>query len=234
MRVRIRSAHSNKVHEIQSMESSGKSHEVPSTAEEVLLGLNRIFPIVKRLYGVRKIGIFGTFARRDPDDSGRTELLVEFSKGFETYRFYLDLRQYLCEHLGIEVYLVTSRVYQEGENPAGGKPGDIPVDREPVAALIADFETLAEKCGGLSVEAFSRNSSLRDFAEECLETAALIVRETSPETKKSGPKIPWGEIEAIGADIACSRYPADPHLVWHYIHSDVPVILGNLRRLATN
>ena len=216
------------------MENPGKRNEEPTAAEQVLLGLNKVFPIIKRLYGVRKIGIFGTFARRDPDDGGRTELLVEFSKGFETYRFYLDLRQYLCEHLGIEVYLVTSRVYQEGENPAGKNPGDIPLDGEPVAALIAGFETLAEKCGGLSVEAFSRNICLRDFAEECLETAALIVRETSPEIKKSGPKIPWEEIEAIGADIACSRYPADPHLVWHYIHSDVPVILGNLHRLATN
>ena len=214
------------------METPGKSNEEPTTAEEVLLGLNKVFPIIKRLYGVRKIGIFGTFARREIEDGERIELLVEFSKGFESYRLYIDLRKYLCEHLGLTVYLVTSRAYQEGENPDIRKPGGAPANGEPLPALIANFETLAEKCGGVSVEAFSRNISLREFAEGCLETAALISREINPQIKKSGQKIPWEEIEAIGSDIACSRYPADSHLVWHYIHSDVPVILGNLHKLA--
>ena len=43
-------------------------------AEEVLVGLNTIFPVLKRLYGVKKVGIFGCFARRDPGTIDAIEL----------------------------------------------------------------------------------------------------------------------------------------------------------------
>ncbi|HVP93823.1 MAG TPA: hypothetical protein VMS89_01480 [Methanoregulaceae archaeon] len=214
------------------METPGKNHQEPTSAENILLGLNKVFPIIKHLYGVRKIGIFGKFARREIEDAEHIELLVEFSKGFESYRLYLDLMQYLSEQLKTRVYLVTSRVYQEGERPDKLETSDIPVPGDPLPVLIGNFEILITKCEGVSVEAFSRNSSLRNFAEDCLEKAALLVREISPDVKISWPGIPWCEIEAIGADIACSGYPADPHMVWYYIHADLPVILGSLHKLA--
>jgi len=204
-----------------------------TTAEEVLLGLNKIFPIIKRLFGVKKIGIFGEFARRDPGGSDRIELLVEFSKGFESYRLYLDLRQYLTEHLKEPVYLVTSRAYQEGERTGEpGQTGPLPCG-DPIEELVGNYEALVAKCGDVSIESFSRNAGLRDFAEDHLKMAALLAREIDPAIKKKATGIPWVDIEAIGADIACSVYPADPHLVWHYLHSDIPGILGNLKNLAS-
>ncbi|HTY15861.1 MAG TPA: hypothetical protein VMC42_09170 [Methanoregulaceae archaeon] len=203
-----------------------------TTAEDVLLGLNKIFPIIKRLFGVKKIGIFGEFARRDPGGSDRIELLVEFSKGFESYRFYLDLRQYLADYLKVPVYLVTSRAYQEGERTKEeNHTGPLP-SGDPIEALIGNYEALVAKCGDVSIESFSRNAGLRDFAEDRLKTAALVIREISPGIKTKATGIPWKDIEAIGADIACSAYPADPHQVWHYLHSDLPVILANLKNLA--
>jgi uncharacterized protein len=210
-----------------------KDHQENTTAEDVLLGLNKIFPIIKRLYGVRKIGIFGKFARREMEDAERIELLVEFSRGFESYRLYLDLRQYLSEQFKSPVYLVTSRAYQEGERPEESEPNGctVPTD-DPFPALIRNFEALVTKCGGVSIEAFSRNAGLREFAEDRLETAAILSREISPAVKNSAPRVPWVDIEAIGADIACSCYTADPHLVWHYIQSDVPAILENLNKLT--
>jgi uncharacterized protein len=215
------------------MENPEKNHQEPTTAEDVLLGLNKVFPIIKRLYGVRKIGIFGKFARRELEDAERIELLVEFSRGFESYRLYLDLRQYLSEHLKNRVCLVTSRAYQEGERPERSEPTDCTVPPgDPLPALIENFQALAAKCGGVSMEAFSRNMALREFAEDRLETAAMLSREISQAMKSSAPRVPWADIEAIGADIACSCYSADPHLVWHYIQSDVPAILENLNNLV--
>jgi hypothetical protein len=43
----------------------------PSTGEEVLLKLNSRFPVAKKLYGITKLGIFGTLARGEDEEDGR-------------------------------------------------------------------------------------------------------------------------------------------------------------------
>ena len=77
-----------------------------SMAEEVLIGLNTIFPIIKGMYGVKKIGMFGAFARRDAIPVDTVELMVEFSPGSETYRHYLGLKWHLEEYFSTKINLI--------------------------------------------------------------------------------------------------------------------------------
>ena len=76
-----------------------------SMAEDALVGLNTIFPIIKRMYGVKKIGMFGAFARRDAIPVDAVEPAVEFSPGFETYRHYLGLKWHLEEYFSTKINL---------------------------------------------------------------------------------------------------------------------------------
>jgi uncharacterized protein with HEPN domain/predicted nucleotidyltransferase len=208
---------------------------IPDTAmaEEVLVGLNKVFPIIKRLFGIKKIGIFGAFARRDGTQVNSIELLVEFSPGFETYRYYLGLKWYLEEQFSTRISLVTTRVLSESTTitPSDLERGDN--DEDSLRTLITEFELLQSRCRGISVEAFSRDTMLRHAAERSLEIAGLAVRQVGPDRRAIASEVPWKEIEEMGKVIADARFGADPHLVWHFIVTEVPIIQKQVRSMVT-
>lgn len=57
------------------------------------------------MYGVVKIGVFGSYARGEQKETSDIDILIELSKpiGLE----FLDIKYYLEEKLGISVDLVT-------------------------------------------------------------------------------------------------------------------------------
>lgn len=60
-----------------------------------------------REYGVRAIGLFGSFARNEQTDLSDIDLLVDFEKDKETYRNFISLAYYMEELLGRKVEVVT-------------------------------------------------------------------------------------------------------------------------------
>ena len=57
------------------------------------------------VYGVRRIGIFGSHARGDPDEGSDVDILVEFEKA--TFDNFMDLAFFLEDLFGREVDIVT-------------------------------------------------------------------------------------------------------------------------------
>jgi uncharacterized protein len=204
---------------------------VPDTAmaEEVLIGLNTIFPIIKRLFGVKKIGMFGALARRDAIKVDRIEILVEFSPGFETYRYYIGLKNYLEEHFKTRINLVTTRTLSGSLDTITGDPDESDARRENARQILTEFEFLHTRCKGISVEAFSRDTMLRRAAERSMEVAGLAARCLGRDHGSPDETSPWKELEEIGASIACSGFGADPQLLWHYIVTEVPGIMKQIR-----
>lgn len=62
---------------------------------------------VKRKFGVRKIGIFGSYARGEEKETSDVDVLVEFEE--PTFRNFMGLVFFLEELFGREVDLVTTR-----------------------------------------------------------------------------------------------------------------------------
>ncbi|MEI6104821.1 MAG: nucleotidyltransferase family protein [Methanothrix sp.] len=60
---------------------------------------------IKTLFSVRRIGIFGSFARGEQKDSSDVDILVEFEK--PTFKNFMNLSFYLEDLLEREVDLVT-------------------------------------------------------------------------------------------------------------------------------
>ncbi|MDD4447884.1 MAG: nucleotidyltransferase family protein [Methanothrix sp.] len=60
---------------------------------------------IKTLFCVRRIGIFGSFARGEQKESSDVDILVEFEK--PTFKNFMNLSFYLEDLLGREVDLVT-------------------------------------------------------------------------------------------------------------------------------
>ncbi len=71
---------------------------------------------IKACFSVKRIGLFGSFARGEQKESSDIDILVEFEK--PTFRNFMNLSYYLEDLLGREVDLVTvkglhSRPYVE-------------------------------------------------------------------------------------------------------------------------
>ncbi len=62
---------------------------------------------IKSRFGVKRIGLFGSFARGDEKKSSDVDILVEFEK--PTFRNFMDLSFYLEDLFGKEVDLVTTK-----------------------------------------------------------------------------------------------------------------------------
>ncbi len=57
-------------------------------------------------FGVRKIGLFGSFVRNQASEDSDIDLLVEFEKGQKTFDNYMNLKFFLEELFGHKVDLV--------------------------------------------------------------------------------------------------------------------------------
>ncbi len=63
--------------------------------------------IIKQKYGIRKIGVFGSFARGEEKEGSDVDVLVEFEDNFENFDNYIELKYFLEDLFGRKVDLVT-------------------------------------------------------------------------------------------------------------------------------
>jgi predicted nucleotidyltransferase len=63
-------------------------------------------PIIKKRFGVAKIGIFGSYARGEERPESDVDVLVTFKKGQKTFDHYMNCKFYLEDMFGRKVDLV--------------------------------------------------------------------------------------------------------------------------------
>lgn len=63
--------------------------------------------VIKRRFGVRRIGVFGSFARGEESKDSDIDILVEFEAGQKTFDNYMDLKFFLEDLFGRSVDLAT-------------------------------------------------------------------------------------------------------------------------------
>ncbi len=76
------------------------------TKEEILKILKDELPYLKEKYGIKKIGIFGSYSRGEQNIESDVDLLVEFERPIGFFRF-LAVEDYIKERLGVKTELVT-------------------------------------------------------------------------------------------------------------------------------
>lgn len=62
---------------------------------------------IKQKYGVKKIGVFGSFARGEEKEGSDVDILIEFDDGYETFDNFMELKYFLEDLFGRNVDLVT-------------------------------------------------------------------------------------------------------------------------------
>lgn len=74
---------------------------------EIVDLLNRNKFNIQNKFGVKKLGIFGSYVRGSETEKSDIDILVEFEQGFKTFDNYMDLKFYLEDLLNIKVDLIS-------------------------------------------------------------------------------------------------------------------------------
>ncbi len=75
--------------------------------EEIIRLLKLHDSEIRKKFGVKEIGIFGSYVRGEANYNSDIDILVEFKEGFKTFDNYMDLKFYLEDLLGIAVDLIS-------------------------------------------------------------------------------------------------------------------------------
>ncbi len=75
------------------------------TAEEIFKLIQQNRERIKR-YGVKRIGLFGSYLRREQKEDSDIDILVEFEKGKKTFDNYMELKFFLEDLFKRKVDLV--------------------------------------------------------------------------------------------------------------------------------
>ena len=71
----------------------------------ILDALKAILPDLKTAHGVKSLGVFGSYARREQKGNSDLDLLIEFDRAPTVFEF-VRLQRYLTGELGLNVDLV--------------------------------------------------------------------------------------------------------------------------------
>ena len=75
---------------------------------EILKILRQHKQELKQKFGVKRLGVFGSYVRDEQAEDSDVDIVVEFEKGRKTFDNFIDLVFFLEELLGKKVDLVTS------------------------------------------------------------------------------------------------------------------------------
>lgn len=76
---------------------------------DIISTLKKHEKFIRQKFGVKKIGIFGSFARGEEREDSDLDVLVVFEEGQKTFDNYMDLKFYLEDLFDREVDLVTEK-----------------------------------------------------------------------------------------------------------------------------
>jgi hypothetical protein len=74
---------------------------------KILALLRQHEPVLKKQYGIAKIGVFGSFARGEERPDSDIDVLVAFREGEKTFDNFMGIKFYLEDLFGRRVDLVT-------------------------------------------------------------------------------------------------------------------------------
>ncbi len=80
--------------------------------EKILDSIRAELPFIKKTYEVKKIGLFGSYARDEQKEISDVDLLVEFSTPISFFTLF-KLEDYLSDKLDVEVEIVTPGALKE-------------------------------------------------------------------------------------------------------------------------
>jgi uncharacterized protein with HEPN domain/predicted nucleotidyltransferase len=201
--------------------------------EMVMLTLHAKFPVLKRLFSIRSIGIFGDLARGNDAPDGPLDIEVEFEPGGEDYRNYINLSYYLDELLGRQITLITRRLAADfiSEDTDAGQTSR-KRDHVCISRIHQEISFLLNQVKNHDARAFSQDDLLRRAILRSLEVIGECAVLVSPELKNRHPEIPWTELAGLRFRLIHPFFGPDWVLVRDVLASEIPRIEAPISKLS--
>jgi len=94
----------SKVHDIQLVQIQPEER-LAATSEELMEKIEENIEDIKK-YGVKRIGLFGSYVRNEQKSESDIDILVRFERGKKTFDNYMDLKFFLEDLFNRKVDLV--------------------------------------------------------------------------------------------------------------------------------
>lgn len=83
------------------------------TKAQIIETLKHNNKVIRNRFGVKDIGLFGSYVRAEQKKASDIDVLVEFKKGYKTFNNYMDLKFFLEDIFGVKVDLVIKEAVRQ-------------------------------------------------------------------------------------------------------------------------
>ncbi len=197
------------------------SEAVQPKGEMILLRLNQVYPVMRKLFGIKRAGLFGATARGEPTE-GPAEILIGFRQGQETYHNFIGLAAYLEELLGQPVIIVTTAMLETYRTETGGLAEENP-DQALLRALYGECMFLRIQRASLTRAHLQRDDLARHAIGMSLLKIARLSVGISSTMKENTRGVPWQDTAALERLID-GQYGTDWGVAWDALETVVPAM----------
>lgn len=201
--------------------------------EEILITLNTLYPVLKRLFGIRSIGVFGRIAHGEDPPDDVIELLVEFTPAMECYGAYAGLFEYLEEKFSRQVRLVTPRMLEVQPVLPLIPDQPLPADETALLRIILDVcIEIREQCREMSSSRFSRNEQVKQSVAQGLDRAGLAAAALPDEFRRRYPGVECMALVPLRSHLIQNPYGVDGVFLWSVVQEIIPPLEHSVQAIV--
>ncbi|MCX6693968.1 MAG: hypothetical protein NT074_05405 [Methanomicrobiales archaeon] len=195
-------------------DSAPEPRPAGSAGEEVILALTGKFPVVRKLYGVLRIGIAGPLARGEEVRNGPAiELVVTFCEREATFENYHGLIMYLQELLNQPVRLIP-----EGSSEIADDEWDVRV----LAVLTEEAKFLETLITGVPTGGIARDRMRQHAVMGAVRRIAQAAAQMRPVARARHPAVPWEVVCEMEEALFLAPYPPAWGVMEDLVRSWIP------------
>ncbi len=209
------------------------------TLELFMEELLSLLPYLRERYGVKELGVFGSYLRGEQRQDSDLDLLVDFEKDISLWDV-MELEEYLSERLGVRVDLImksslrfrphTAEKILKSYVPVVENWKDIIRQkempkrdyREYIKDILQECEFVRKYTQGIEYEDFLESDLLRHAVVRALEVIGEAVKNLPNELLEKYPQIEWKRVKGMRDRLAHAYFGVDYELLWRVIKEELP------------
>ncbi len=216
------------------------------TLELFMEELLSLLPYLRERYGVKELGVFGSYLRGEQRQDSDLDLLVDFEKDISLWNV-MELEEFLSERLGVRVDLImksslrfrphTAEKILKSYVPVVENWKDIIRQkempkrdyREYIKDILQECEFVKKYTQGIEYEDFLESDLLRHAVVRALEVIGEAVKNLPNELLEKYPQIEWKRVKGMRDRLAHAYFGVDYELLWKVVKEELPILCKVVR-----
>ncbi|QID32346.1 HepT-like ribonuclease domain-containing protein [Pampinifervens florentissimum] len=216
------------------------------TLELFMEELLSLLPYLRERYGVKELGVFGSYLRGEQRQDSDLDLLVDFEKDISLWDV-MELEEFLSERLGVRVDLImksslrfrphTAEKILKSYVPVMENWKDIIRQkempkrdyREYIKDILQECEFVRKYTQGIEYEDFLESDLLRHAVVRALEVIGEAVKNLPNELLEKYPQIEWKRVKGMRDRLAHAYFGVDYELLWKVVKEELPILCKVVR-----